>query len=539
MDLLRRTLAQFRDLYQAMAPSQRLTLAVVPALVVAALGVLMYTNQTAGTEYLLGGKFFAPEELARAQEAFRQAGLSDFQVDGQRLSVPRGQAERYTAALVVSTSLPADFAADFDKMQKSIGLFTPEAQRQEMLEENRKLRLSKILRAVPGIEDAAVEWDRPKRSGFARNNTPPTAQVSVKTRGGAELTPQTVNSLRLFVAGAVAGITSDRVTVLDMNTGKAFAPAASGGDPLNDPIISLTRLRTADYEQKIQKALSYIPGVIVTVNVDLDNLRMSVERQQTIDPKPFTLQSNVQSTTQQSSQKPFREPGVNSNQARSVQQAGGNESSDVTEKTQEENRFAASFQNIERTIEGLFPKAVQVAVSIPDEFYKQVAKQRGMAEGTTDDEKRKFQSSLDTIRTAVEKDVGAQVAKLIPTGSTPDAISVKSHPSVDTTPAATPISYLEVTAEFFSQWGGAIALAVFALWALWMFQSNLSKLPAEPMPVQSTQEQEAIAAEEELVLQQQRLASQGPTKRDEVQSLVHDHPEMAAAVLSRWIAPRT
>ena len=538
MDLLKRTFEQFRDLFQGLAPSQRFTLLVVPLLVLGGLGTLMYVNSTGGTETLLGGKFFSPQELAQAQEAFRLAGLSEFQVEGQRIAVPRGEAEKYTAALVVSTSLPADFAADFDRMQKNIGLFTPESQRQEMLEENKKLRLSKILRAIPGIEDAAVEWDRPKRSGFARNQTVPTAQVSVKTRGGEELSAQLVTSLRLFVSGAVAGITPERVTVLDVNTGKAFAPAAAVGDPLNDPIISLTRLRTADYEQKIQKALAYIPGVIVTVNVDLDTLRSHIEREQEIDPKPFTLQSNVQTTTQQSTDRPSRaEPGANSNQPRSLQQHGGNEKSDTVEQSREENKFAASFRNIEKTFEGLFPKSVQVAVSIPDDFYRQVAIQRGAAEGTTDEEKRKFQTGLDQIRQNVEKDVSSQVAKLIPLGSPIDAVSVKSHPSVEQKVAPSQISYFDTVSDLVNQWGGPAALLLFTLWALRMFQRNLARLPAESSATALAQQAEEEAVEEQKKKQQQ--VPQGPTRRDEVQTLVRDNPEMAAAVLSKWIAPRT
>src|SRR4051794_21813866 len=124
MDLLRRTFDQFRQLYTTMAPSQRGTLILVPVMILAALGFLMYTSGGRSEEFLLAGKIFTPEELTRHQEAFRKVGLTGFRLDGQRIAVPRKNMEQYTAALVVNNSLPADFAADFDRMHDKLTLFT-------------------------------------------------------------------------------------------------------------------------------------------------------------------------------------------------------------------------------------------------------------------------------------------------------------------------------------------------------------------------------------------------------------------------------
>src|SRR3569623_128334 len=134
MDLLRRTLAQFRELYLGMSPSQRGTLIAVPLLVLAGLGILMYSNNSRSEEYLLGGKIFDADELLRAQDAFRAAGLTEARPDGAKLSVPRRDVERYTAALVVNRTLPSHFSADFDKLNNKITLFTSESQRKEMVE---------------------------------------------------------------------------------------------------------------------------------------------------------------------------------------------------------------------------------------------------------------------------------------------------------------------------------------------------------------------------------------------------------------------
>ena len=529
MELLRRTFAQFRELYQGMSPSQRGTLIVVPMLILAALGLLMYTSHGPSEEMLLGGKYFSPDELARSQEALRQAGLTEFRVDNQRLAVPKRLAEKYTAALVVHSSLPADFAADLDRMENKINVFMPGEHRREIREEGRKLKLSKILRAIPEIEEAIVEWDRVKSSGFGPRQSLVTATVSVLPRGGRELSPQLMNSLRQFVAGAVAGLSVDNVTVMDMSTGRV---PVTESDPLYDRVLALTKLRKQEYEAQIRQALAYIPDVLVGVNVDLENLKTSVERQQLLDPKPFPVQTTTQTTSLQATQKPSAEPGAGSNVPRSVQFSRGTERTNATEENREIQVNAASVRNIEKVFEGLFPKAVQVAVSIPDDYYRQVAASRGFAAGTTDEDQAKFKTELQAIEKEILLNVSTQVARLIPADSAAEAVSVKSVPSLERKALPARSAIVETVGDLAGQWGSAAALVLFALWALWMLNRSMSRLPVEPAapnPLLPPTESEDDEEEEP--------QPQAPTKRDELQSLVRDNPEMAASVLARWIAP--
>src|SRR5262245_11336539 len=115
METLRRTFQQFLDLFKGMSPSQRGTLVIVPVLVLGALGLLMYTNGNRSEEFLLAGK--SADELARAQDAFRKAGLTNFRMtSGQGIAVPKKDVDRYTASLVVNNTLPTDFSADLDRM---------------------------------------------------------------------------------------------------------------------------------------------------------------------------------------------------------------------------------------------------------------------------------------------------------------------------------------------------------------------------------------------------------------------------------------
>ncbi|MCA9093152.1 MAG: hypothetical protein KDA68_06670, partial [Planctomycetaceae bacterium] len=227
METLKQTTEQFQTLYKGMTPSQRGTLLIVPLLVFGALGLLMYTSGIGSSdEYLLGGKVFSSQELSRAQSALGQSGLSDYRIDGNRIAVSRSNVDRYTATLVANSSLPADFAQDFDNMVEKIGTFTTESHRRDMMDEGRKRRLSKIMSAMDDVEEAVIDWDRPAVKGFRRNSFT-AAQVSIRLKGGQSLTGEQVRSFKAFVAGALAEVSRDQVTVTDLSTGRTVGPSTA------------------------------------------------------------------------------------------------------------------------------------------------------------------------------------------------------------------------------------------------------------------------------------------------------------------------
>src|SRR5437879_765810 len=114
MESWRRTLSQFRDLFNSMAPSQRMTLVVAPLLVLAGLGLVMYFGVGPAQEALLMGKVFPPDELKNAETALRKAGFSQYRVEGQKIFAPKADAARYSAALI-SSDLADSFGREYSK----------------------------------------------------------------------------------------------------------------------------------------------------------------------------------------------------------------------------------------------------------------------------------------------------------------------------------------------------------------------------------------------------------------------------------------
>lgn len=543
METLKRATEQFQSLYKGMTPSQRGTLIVVPLLVFGALGLLMYTSGVGGSDdFLLGGKAFTPQELEQAQEALSQSGMTDFRIDGNRIAVSRGDVDRYTATLVAHSSLPADFAQDFDKMLEKIGTFTTESHRKDMLDEGRKRRLSKILNAMDDVDAAIVDWDRPTTRRFGKEAIP-AAQVSIRLKGSQPLTGEQVRSFKAFVAGALAGVGRDQVTVTDLSTGRTVGPS-SVQDAELDRVLLLTEQHKSRYEAEITKALEHIPDVKIAVNVELDPIRSTVERETVLQTKPFAVQNRTEKRESQADERTVKgEPGVGSNRPVQAQQHAaatpGNQSGRKMKETLEETTNIPSVTNTERRTEGFFPKNVTVAVSIPKDYYEKVARDEGLTEGTTEDEKKKFRSDVGVIQTGVEQDIKAQVSKLIPAGTSPDNVVVQSYRrNIKEIEVSATSSYLSMAGDWFGQWGSTLGLGILAIVALRMLSKGM--VPSGEL-AQATANAGVdsgagrIEEDEGMVEGERSPLPATPTVRDELQTMVRDNPEMAATLLSRWI----
>ena len=531
MDTLQRLWKQFSDLLAGLPTSQRMTLLAVPLLVMGGLGVIVYSNREPARDYLLGGKVFTAEELRTAQEALRRAGLVDFATEGQKIRVPKPQVTQYNAALVEQGAMPSQYGEDLLKMHREAGIWATDADRRNLMEVGKSQELGRILRAISDIEDARVSWERTKKRSFT-GEMKAKALVSIRPKAGRELSGRLVQSIRLSVAGALADLSPDDVVVLDERTGQAYQ-ANSKDDPLSSEFVDQVRKFTDHYRKIISEALGHIPDVTVSVNVDLEKLKLSYVQERELGTKPFAVRSVDQANkTRSDERRPSREPGMQANMPRNLQ--GGS----TMENVQTSEQTVATVDNIpstaklrEQTFFGLLPKSVQVAVQIPRDFYRQVAIKQGESESANKD---LFNAKLAQIEQETEAEVQKIVAKLVPAGSTADAINISSFTNLDSPVVQTGTPMLEIAMELLSRWGGPFAMGLFALWALWMFNRSLKTLPqAPPLPVPDPQKLAGKLPPDE----EEDEESKPATKRDELQTLVRDNPEMAASVLSKWLTP--
>jgi len=517
-----------------MAPSQRMTLVAVPLLVVAALGLVIYLGRGPAQEPLLSGKIFSAEELKNAEAALRKGALLQYRVEGQQIFVPASDAARYNAALISNGGIPDAWGEELGKaLDRNPFLVGSEKDRSEGMDVAKAKELVKMIKAIPFVEDAGLVWQRSKSRGGFSPESKMTATLGVRPRAGRDLTAEDVQSLRQFVAGAFGMAASD-VTVTNLKTGKTPRPPDSN-DPNNNGYVDAIRNFTALYQQNISEALAYIPNVLVTANVEVENMVQSQEQERKYDAKQFAYKTVEDTQTETSNEtSPGSEPGVTANQPRAPRQQTSAKNTRSNEKsTSTIDSVPVGTRVTQRVIAGFTPKSVQIAVAIPKDYYHDVLVKRRVDES----DKAGFEAKLAQVKLEEERAIREKVARLIPAptgGSAADAVNVSSYDRLETSEPPAPVAMTTRIGELATQWGGPAALALFALWALWMLNRSTKRVPDAAAPAAGKPpagKTAAAAAEPEQELPKE------PTKRDRLQSLVKDNPEMAAAVLSRWLSP--
>ncbi|HET6424297.1 MAG TPA: hypothetical protein VFG20_11475 [Planctomycetaceae bacterium] len=527
MDVLQRITRQFMELYRSMAPSQRATLVVVPLMVLVGFGWLLLQPKSDGLTALSWGKVYTTEELIAAEQAFLQEGLKDFRREGQRIMVPAADVDKYNAALLKFDAMPADLGGQLLKQYETMGPFSTEKERQERKEAMLLQEVRRVIRAVPEIQDARVAIASSGRRGFGPKSKT-TANVTVTPRNRRELSPRLVSSIQAAVSSMVPDLKPSDVTVFDVVNGVSYKGDAAD-EPFDSKLISRTREFESNYQQQIQRDLSYIPDVGVTVHVDVDKVKSEFVRSQVIDPKKtaalFSQEMKIKDTMQQ---QPSRgEPGQVANRPGSVGGAPGMERNRQFADESSQALNGVSFETSEKELIAAMPKAVQVSVGIPRDYYRSVAAQRKAA-GETEQAKLDPAKIEETVLANVKKSVKA----LIPADSPATAVEVTSVDHVSNILPDVKPSVVESLNVWTKDWGGTVMMGVMAIIALMMVRRSMPALPADTPPAFAPQASVAAAASDE---SKEVEAPREVTQRDMLQGLVRDNPEATAAIISRWL----
>jgi type III secretory pathway lipoprotein EscJ len=377
-----------RESCQGLGPSARLGIILAGALIALAAGYWSVAPRQASWVYLLGGQEFSETQLQSFCRALEAEGLTDFQPEGKRLRIPRAQVAQYAAALAKHDVLPASFYAWFDRAAAQSSWWSSSTQEERRWELARQKALAQIIEQMPEVESASVLIDRSAPKGL-RAVADIRATVTVKSRAAAELPSRRLRQIRNLVAGAVAHLSADNVTVVDLG-GKALMEhgAADAGEA---DVLDRMKEFEEHYTRKIRGVLAYIPDVLVTVNVELDTTRHRRTEQflQPTDPArpvpsgasdlPASVRANTATELSTAADRPARDTRA-------------------TQQTWEEHVALA-------------PKNVTVAIAVPHDVVAT------LAPGST-------QNPAQAEWTTLIKD---QVTRVIPAGLASD-ISVQSYP---------------------------------------------------------------------------------------------------------------
>jgi len=552
MDFVNKALAQITDLFRSMTPGARITSGLLLLVVVVGLGYLFNVRSSSPDAYLMNGEPFPAAQLPAMEAAFAKKGLGNYQFEGNRIRIPRGQQSAYVAALAEYNALPENYKDIFDNAVKSLGPFTDPKQREQAIKGGKQKQLEMIIEKMSGVQKAYVMYDTEIRRGFHRDNIT-TASVNVTTAGLEALPESHVQAIRTLVSKAVAGLTPENVAVTDLRTGRTFAGSGdSMTSALDDPYGSRKKMYEQQWKEKILVALSYVQGVTVAPNVELDRDRSRHTETTQYDPKSPPIQTTERSKTQNTeSSPPGGRPGFPAQQPNmSLSLGGGKNSKDEREET--ENTAVYQLAGTRERIEGvgLTPKRVTVAIGIPTSRFVKIWRERNPANAA----KTPDAAGLDPIRSEEITKIRDHVAKLLPpVEGVSDPTQLVQVTSFDDLPApevAPPTMGNQALGWLAENWT-TVGMILLGMIALMMVRSLLRSLPAvaatgAPAAVAATPHAENEEEDDELgdkaaaaAHRLKRFSGSGPSLRDELAELVSEDPDAAANVLRTWIGSVT
>ncbi len=216
MDFVDRVYSQLQNLFHSMTPATRWTAGLLAAVVIVGLGYLGTHRNVKPDVDLMRGVPVTAAQLPAMEAALAKANLTDYEIHGTSILVPRGREAAYRSAMADANALPPNFGDAMTEAVRNGNPFMGRHERDELMKKAKQAELSLMIRSMTGIENAYVLYDVDKKPGFNKEKLI-TATASVKPVGTAQLDKARVSSIRHLIAGAIAGLEPENVTVSDEN----------------------------------------------------------------------------------------------------------------------------------------------------------------------------------------------------------------------------------------------------------------------------------------------------------------------------------
>jgi flagellar M-ring protein FliF len=557
MDFVNQAYGQLVELIRSMSAGTRAATALLLVLVVVSLVYLFQYQVNGGDEFLLGGRPFTQSEMTAIEAAFAKAGLGKSQVVGSQIRIPRGKKELYLAALADGNALPPDFYKYLDDAIKADNPFaSPKSL--EMHRWNAKQKeLALIIGRMGGIESATVQFDEEIKRGLTQTKQK-TAMVAVQTRSG-ELDDDQVRAIRNVVASAYAGLDRRHITITDLS-GRTYGGAVGpDGSPEDGSLYADHKIRyEREFQRKIQSQLSYIPGVIVNVNAELNPEMHHSSTTTKYDPKPVTVIS-TESTKEQKSHSPnvAGRPGAVPNGVDQVGNRGIAVTAPASGGESESTETRSNVQNVPGAdttltqIAPLVPRKITASIDIPASYFVEIWKKQN-PQPADKPAKPPDAAELATIETATKKSIQEKVRNLLPDfdkGTDPyPHVVVETYTDLPKAAAPPPTLAQSSTTWLAENWQ-TLALIVVGLGSLLMLRGMVRALPpsaaaaatpaashspAQPRLAVHDPGEEEVEAEPAKALRA-RFQSTGPDLKSELREIVKENPDAAATILRAWI----
>jgi len=280
---------QFTQFLRRLPPSQKLALFVVLVGGIASFTGIAYWASRPDYALLFGN--LKPTEASRTVDALSDKGVKyELRQSGTAVYVPREKVYELRMNLMGQGIISDGPLGDKIFDQNTLGMtnFMQKVNLRRALEGE----LARTIASLNQVEQARVHLVIPEKRAFSRKQNQPTASVVLHLTGREALSENQIIGISSLVAGAVEGLTSDEVTLLDTR-GKLLSNPKQG-----DTNAMLTanqqQMQLAKEEHLTEQAQSMLDQVlgqhnsIVRVSATLDFTKSVVESKN-IDPESATV----------------------------------------------------------------------------------------------------------------------------------------------------------------------------------------------------------------------------------------------------------
>ena len=555
MDFLNQAIEQVRELLQSMTPAARATALLLVGVIGVSLGFLVKHQTASPDEYLFGGDFLQPRDLNGIEMAIAKADLNDFQREGNRIKVPRGQRAAYLAAIADAGAMPPNYHQLMDEAL-DLNVFTDRTVKEQRLKAAREQQLSMIISNMDGVDDATVLFDIQQPKGLSRKTTA-TAAVSIMPTAGEMLDARRMKRVRQLVASSIAGLKPEHVNVTNLRDGSMYGSGEEISSEVFDDPYYQTRINYEKYvKAQIQDQLLEYPGARVQVTAELDTrLEHKVQTLQPEGEGAALRESQNEDSTITTKDENGGRPGVSAqgpgrNSDQTTQAVVKNETTSTERHT---DNFVGKKQENE-LLAGMVPDSVRATIGIPKSYLISVWKERERRQGNDVDQPlpANIDDQLQSLESVVEREIKALVAPLLTKEFAKDNaanVVVTFFESLTPNPVPSP-SAASQAFSWASQHFSTISMTFVALCSLVMLRSLVKAIPpSEPTPAISAATlgiETAATAEggEPLMAEGVELdegkrpklkLNKGPKLTDDLTDIVREDPDAAAAILRSWI----
>lgn len=560
MDRLNGALDQIKRALRELSGTQKLLItSLVVILAMTMFLVVRYTAKPAMSPILPG----APrEDQIEAAEFLTSQGIKFDRNAAGEVVVPPHLADSLVARMFENGWSPSDTTLYFNNLIERQSWTMSSTQIEQMYNTALQNELARSIGTFKGVQRADVVIDAPEPRSLGMAVRQPTASINIVMQGNRALTQQMVDGAAALVASAKAGLRLENIRVIDGNSGRQFRPRTEEDGFAANYLEYVIKNEEKVYD-KLAGSLSYIPGVIIAVNAQIDARRSVVETSTVLDPGKGTVTAPLRETTQERTQQSASrgaEPGVRPNTGLNINNAGaqGNTLTDVSTTSEFETQFGRRVERI--TDPRGTPLKIAATINIPRSFF--VAQWRA-ANGSSDN------PADDVLAPVIAQEISRIREGVIPlidsesAGGAPGSVVVSVIPDINQLREAMPEAFAAGAGGAASSGAGgiggvlaaaggvrtvvltALALAALALMAVTVRRATKAdKLPTAEelvgLPPALSGETDLVgeAGEADAALSGIELtddAIQSQKVLEQVIDMVKQRPSESASLLNRWI----